>query len=787
MKFRELLNKKYILLDGAMGTVLQQNGLAPGEEPAKLALSDPALIESVHRRYVEAGAGIVYADTFGANRFKLGGMTADCVRAAVSLAKRAAGSASLAALDVGPLGRLVEPTGDLSLEDAYEAFREVIEAGSDADLIVFETFTDLAELRAGVLAAKDLGAENIICTLSFEPDGRTFSGNTPQTAAAVLDGLGVSAIGVNCSAGPEGLARIVRMMREVSDLPIAVKPNAGLPDPVTGAYSLSPEDFARETAKLFGCGARLLGGCCGTTPDHIRALKRALEDAPPFIASEGERIAVPFVCSARRLVKIDDVRIIGERINPTGKKKMKEALLSGDMEYIKEQAVSQAQAGAAILDVNVGLPGTDEPALMARAVKAVQAVCDLPLQLDSSSPEALEAGLRATCGRVIVNSVNGKKESLEGVLPLVKRYGACVVGLTLDENGIPESAEARFGIARRIAEACGEYGIDRSSLFIDCLTLTAATGDHGALETLDALRLCRERLGVKTVLGVSNVSFGLPDRELLNRGFLSMALFAGLDLPIINPNAAAMTDTVGAFRALRGTDKGCREYVASHADTQAQPQPQSSPTLGFCIEKGLRGEAARAAAQLLESEAPLDVVQKHIVPALDAAGESFEKGLTFLPQLIQAASAAQAAFDEVRAKLPKGASDGGKIVMATVKNDVHDIGKNIVCTLLSNYGFNVIDLGKDVAPETVLDAVKKENCRLVGLSALMTTTVASMAETVALLKKEAPECRVMVGGAVLTAEHAKRIGADFYSRDAKGAVDTAKKFFAERKEENRNA
>ncbi|MBQ9544399.1 MAG: homocysteine S-methyltransferase family protein [Clostridia bacterium] len=764
-----------------MGTVLQQKGLAPGVEPSSLVFSDPGLIESVHRSYIEAGAQVIYSDTFGANRFKLGDSAAECVKKAVGLAKRAAGDRALAALDIGPLGRLVEPTGDLELEEAYAAFREMIEAGRDADLVVFETFTDLAELRQAVIAAKDLGVENVLCTLSFEPDGRTFSGNTPQTAAAVLDGLGVSAIGVNCSSGPEGLSNTVRMMRQVSDLPIAVKPNAGLPDPVTGAYSLSPEKFASETAKLAASGASLFGGCCGTTPEHIKALKNALDSSPAAIKPEINKFMVPFVCSATRLVKIDDVRIIGERINPTGKKKMKEALTRGDMEYIKEQAVEQAQAGAAILDVNVGLPGTDEKALMTEAVKAVQSVSDLPLQLDSSSPEALEAGLRAACGKVIVNSVNGKRESIEAVLPLVKKYGACVVGLTLDENGIPETAEERFEVARRIAEACDRYGIKRSDLFIDCLTLTAATGERGALETLGALKLCRERLGVKTVLGVSNVSFGLPERELLNRSFLSMALFAGLDLPIMNPNIPSMTDTVGAFRALKGTDRSCRDYVAAHADAAPQTQSEKNLSLGFCIEKGLKGEAAKAAKKLLESVAPLDAVQEHIVPALDAVGESFEKGKTFLPQLIQAASAAQAAFDEVRQKLPKEASSGGKIIMATVKNDVHDIGKNIVCTLLSNYGFDVIDLGRDVAPETVIDAVKREGCRFVGLSALMTTTVPSMEETIALIKKEAPDCRVMVGGAVLTAEHAERIGADFYARDAKSAVDIAKRFFGEQK------
>lgn len=787
MNFGELLKKGRVILDGAMGTELLKRGLRPGEEPSLFVLRDPGAVRSVHRAYVQSGADVIYTDTFGANPLRLGDDCEKVVAAAVDLAREAAEGRALVALDVGPLARLLEPTGDLRFEDAVDAFKRMLKAGEKADLVVFETFTDLYELKAAVLAAKDLGWENVVCTMSFEPDGRTFSGTSPDEAVLTLSGLGISALGINCSSGPDLMLPTLRRFRELTDLPLVVKPNAGLPDPVTGEYSMDPETFARLTAALASAGATLLGGCCGTSPEYIAALSETVRSGafPAIPAPVSAKKRAPALCSATRTVALDGARVIGERINPTGKKLMKLALTEGNEDYIKEQAVSQANAGADILDVNVGLPGIDERAWMVRAVKAVRSVCDLPVQLDSSSPEAIEAGLRVCCGKAIVNSVNGKKEVLDSILPLVKKYGAAVVGLTLDENGIPETAEGRFEIARRIAAACDGYGIPRSDLFIDCLTLTVAAGADSAAVTLEALRRVKNELGLKTVLGVSNISFGLPRRDIINQSFLTMALQAGLDLAIMNPNSEAMSGAVDAFRALSGADPNGAGYAAKYAGISAEAKPSAAPGLGECIDSGLASEAARTAKALLETQEPMAVVEKYVIPALDRAGVSFEKGEIFLPQLIRRASAAQAAFDEVRAKMGKRPAGAHKVIMATVKNDVHDIGKNIVCTLLSNYGFDVIDLGKDVAPETVLEAVRREDCRLVGLSALMTTTVSSMKETVELLKREAPWCRVMVGGAVLTAEYAKEIGADFYSRDAMGAVETAKKYFGEENGDDR--
>lgn len=781
MNWNDLLSRSYGLLDGAMGTVLQKKGLKAGGDPVLLSLNDPETVRSIHQSYVEAGAQVIYTNTFGANRYKLKdeNTVGEVIRAAVALAKEAAGERALVALDIGPIGQLMEPSGPLTFEEAYDIFRQMLSFGEGADLVVFETFTELYELKAALLAAKETVSVPVICSMSFEADGRTFTGTSPEEMVLTLEGLGASALGINCSLGPKELAPLVSKLCRLSSLPVFVKPNAGLPDPVTGEYALSPADFARELSLLCRCGAKLFGGCCGTTPEHIAAVKAQLEKGTPFLSRPAEtEKREPAVCSGTKTVVIHGPCIIGERINPTGKKKMKAALLEGDMDYILSQAVEQTSAGAEILDVNVGLPGINEAEMMVRAVKAIQSVSDLPLQLDSSSPEALEAGLRVCNGKAIVNSVNGKRESLETVLPLVKRYGACVVGLTLDEEGIPPKAEGRFAIAEKIALACDRIGIPRRDLFIDCLTLTAATDQENALETLKALKLCKERLGVKTVLGVSNISFGLPQRELLNQSFLTMALYAGLDLPILNPNNAAMAGAVRAYRALAAWDKDSRDYVACYADAPATASAVSSAadySLEYCLENGLQKEAQKAAARELETLAPLEVVNQRIVPALDRAGERFEAGKIFLPQLIRCASAAQSAFEVISSVMEQSERKPLTVVIATVKNDIHDIGKNIVGTLLKNYGYRVVDLGKDVAPETVLEAVKREGVRLVGLSALMTTTVGSMKETVELLKKECPECKIMVGGAVLTEEYAMEMGADFYAKDAKASVDIAKK------------
>jgi len=777
---KELLkSKRYILLDGAMGTELQKRGLKAGEDPMLLNLTSPETVVAVHKSYVDSGSDIIYTNTFGANRFKLGDdKTVEAVvGAAIKNARAAAGDKALVALDIGPIGRLIEPAGDMSFEEAYGIFSAVVSCGGDADLVVLETFTELYELKAALLAVKDNCDLPVMCSMSFEKDGRTFTGNGIEQFTAVCDCLGADALGINCSLGPKELRPLAARLCACTALPVFLKPNAGLPDPATGKYTMLAEEFAKEVAKCY-CGDNLIfGGCCGTAPDYIAALGSELEALRPLPAPKKE-LGCSFVCSSTKTVIIDGVCVIGERINPTGKKKMKEALLCGDMDYILMQAVEQSSAGAQILDVNVGLPGVNEREMMVKAVKAVQSVSDLPLQLDSSDPVALEAGLRVANGKVIVNSVNGKSESLDAILPLVKKYGASVVALTLDEGGIPAKAEGRFEIAKRIVEKCDAMGIKRADVFVDCLTLTVATDQENAMETLRALKMCKELLGVKTVLGVSNISFGLPAREKINQSFLTMAMHSGLDLPIMNPNNDAMMSAVRAFRVLTAQDINSREYLAAYGEAEEQKTAVLADLgLEACIRGGLRSQARIAAASLLESLAPMDIINNLIIPALDTVGEGFEKGSVFLPQLIQCAAAAQSAFEVIGERISKGERSGDKIILATVKNDIHDIGKNIVKTLLENYGFDVIDLGKDVAPQVILDRVREEDCRLLGLSALMTTTVESMRLTVELVKESCPQCRIMVGGAVLTEDYARSIGADFYAKDAKASCDYAKKIF----------
>ena len=799
MDFPTLLNKPFVQLDGAMGTMLQKAGLPLGAAPELLNLTAPDQILAVHRAYIDAGADILYANTFGANRHKLAGTghsPAEVIAAGVSIARRAAeGTDCLVALDIGPTGQLLEPTGSLSFEEAAAMFREQAEAGAaaGADLIVLETLTDLGEARAAVLAAREACSLPVLCTMTFEQNRRTFTGCGIPSMALTLEGLGVDALGINCSLGPDELPPLVDELREWTSLPLIAKPNAGLPDPGTGEYSVSPAQFAASMAALAEKGVKFLGGCCGTTPAAIAALREALRGLPAPPHREYARRAA--VCSATRAVPIDRARIIGERINPTGKKLFKAALLREDVDYILTQALQQTEAGADILDVNVGLPEIDEPAMMARCVKALQGVTDAPLQLDSSDPKALEAGLRLYHGRAIVNSVNGDDESLDAVLPLVKKYGAAVVGLTLDKNGIPPKAEDRFAIARRILERALSCGIPKENVFIDCLTLTASAEQAAVRETLKALRMVKEELGLKTVLGVSNISFGLPNRELVNQTFLTLALAHGLDLPIINPNVAAMTGAVRAYHLLYNFDRNAQEFIAAYAGAgtaepaaapaaEAAPSPASAPQspddLAYAVENGLKADAARLTAALLETADPMEVVDSLLIPALDRTGAAFEKGILFLPQLIQAANAAQAAFEVIKAKLSSGHQEPvskGVIVLATVKGDIHDIGKNIVKVLLENYGYTVIDLGRDVDYQAVVDAAVRYRADIVGLSALMTTTLKSMAETIEALHKAKLDCKVMVGGAVLTERYALEIGADWYAKDAKRSADIAKEFY----------
>ena len=802
MEFKALLekknksDKKYILLDGAMGTMLQASGLKLGQIPEVLSFTNEELLIDIHRQYVNSGSDIIYTNTFGGNRYKLEGCgytVEQVVKKGIENARKACvGTDCMVALDIGPIGKLVEPTGDLKFEEAYDIYKEQIIAGRDADLVVFETMTDLLELKAAVLAAKENSDLPIICTMTFEQNMRTFTGCQVSAMALTMEGLGVDALGVNCSLGPDELYAVVEELGKYTRLPLVVKPNAGLPDPVTNEYNVSPEEFALKMAKMASIGATIMGGCCGTSPAYIAELKKALDGAE-FVRKETEYVSA--VCSASSTVVINQPRIIGERINPTGKKLFKQALKDHNLDYIMNQALEQIDGGAEILDVNVGLPEIDEKEMMVDAIRAIQSVCDVPLQIDSTIPEVLEAGLRIYCGKPIVNSVNGEENSLNNVLPLVKKYGACVVGLTLDENGIPKTAAERVAIAKKILDRALEMGIPKENVFIDCLTLTASAEQDGVMETLNALHTVRYELGLNTVLGVSNISFGLPYRELVNQNFLSMALTYGLTLPIINPNVVSMTGAVRAYRLLTGIDRNSMDYIQAYngytpAKSVKAEKPSASAdagaagsdapvkgTLAYAVENGLKNEAARLTAEMLEHMEALDIINGTLIPALDRIGKNFEKGKVFLPQLILAAEVTQSSFEVIKKKLAadnKTPVSKGKIVMATVKGDVHDIGKNIVKVILENYGYTVIDLGKDVDYMTVVNAAIEHKAKLVGLSALMTTTLVSMEKTIQLLREYKVDCKVVVGGAVLTPEYAKQIGADYYAKDAMDTVAAAR-------------
>ncbi len=780
----DLPANKFLILDGAMGTVLQQRGLPPGGCPELLSLTDPALVDSVHKEYISAGSQVIYANTFGANALKLartGRSVRDVVSAAVAAAKRAAGPNALAALDIGPLGELLEPMGTLSFERAYALFCEVAEAGAQAgaDLAVIETMTDLYEAKAALLAVKEKTALPVFVTMSFEAGGRTFTGCTIPSMARTLEGLGADAIGLNCSLGPDLLAPLVRELCKNTRLPVIAKPNAGLPDPIDGHYSMDPEAFAAALIPCIKAGATILGGCCGTTPAYIRQLKSVLADkapAPRRPAGGG------FVCTPVRPLLLDGVRIIGERINPTGKKRFQQALLQDDLDYILDVALQQEDAGADILDVNVGFPGVDEVSMLPRVVKKLQSAVTLPLQLDSSNPDALEAGLRVYNGKAAVNSVNGKPEVLAQILPIVKKYGACVVGLTLDENGIPQTAGERLAIARRILGAASSYGIPPEDVWIDCLTLTVSAQQEQAVETLRAVRDVRCKLGLQTVLGVSNVSFGLPNRSLITQNFLVQALANGLTLPILNPNQKDMLDAVAAFRVLSGEDAQCSAYLSRFAGQDAPERSAATAADGLTLEdaiiRGLKSDAGRLAEKALESESELALVERRLIPALDRVGEGYERGSVFLPQLLSAAQAAQAVFEVIRASIAEKGGESvqkGRLLVATVHGDIHDIGKNIVKTVLENYGYDVLDLGRDVPPDVIVQAAAEQNIRLVGLSALMTTTLPAMEETVRQLRALPYPPVIFVGGAVVTPEYARRIGADHYSKDARQSVEIARK------------
>ena len=805
MQVNELFRQSNtILLDGGMGTMLQAAGLKLGARPEELNITDPALIEGIHGQYAAAGSRIVNANTFGASAHKLAGSAytlKQVITAGIENCKRAcAPYGALTALDVGPLGELLEPSGTLAFEDAVAEYARIVKAGeaAGADLIFFETYTDLYELKAALLAAKENTHLPILASMSFEAGGRTFTGCTVESFAATARGLGADAVGINCSLGPKEIFPMAKRLAEAvpGNFPVFVKPNAGLPRADGSGYDITPQLFALQMKPYRELHLFAAGGCCGTTPEFIKLLNGTFAGCTPGRPAH----RMPSVlCTPVDTVTVDGITVVGERINPTGKKRFQQALREGDMNYVLEQAVSQAEAGAQILDVNVGAPGVDEPVLMEQVVKALQSVTSLPLQLDSSNVEALARGLRVYNGKPIVNSTNGELERLAAILPLCKKYGAAIVGLAIDEKGIQPKAADRVAIARRITEAALAAGIPREDIYIDCLTLTASAQQEDVLATVQALEACKKELGVRTVLGVSNISFGLPCRTYLNTTFLTMAMYAGLDLAIMNPSSEEMMAAVYAYNVLTNRDKQSTKYIERFADRvpastalaqAAKAVPAASAAeaeltgpyaaLMKAVEKGLKGDAAAHTRALLAEKQPLEVVDEALIPALDIVGAKYEKGTLFLPQLLQAASAAQSAFEEIKtaiAQKGEGSASKGRIVLATVKGDVHDIGKNIVRVILENYGFEVLDLGRDVPVETVVDTVREKDVHLVGLSALMTTTLKSMEETIAALHAAKLDCKIMVGGAVLTPEYAEKIGADWYAKDAKRSADIAKEFF----------
>lgn len=779
---------RVLILDGAMGTMLQKQGLLSASVPEAINLHNPRAVTDIHRQYIESGAQLIYANTFGVNRYKLqnsGYDVAELIEAGIFCAKQAARQYNpdvKVALDCTSIGRMLEPSGDMRLQEAYDIFREVVVAGKEADCIVFETFTDLLELKSAILAARENTELPIMASMTFETTGRTFEGAAVESVALTLSGLGVQAIGINCSLGPEQILPLAEQMSRWTHLPLLIKPNAGLPDPATHQYALTPEQFANVTHRFTDYGAGFIGGCCGTTPEFIAALRDKLAGKTRVNTHYAPQTAV---CSAQRSVPIDQVRIVGERINPTGKKRFKEALKTGQIDYIVQQALEQSQAGAEVLDVNVGIPDIDEPAMMTRVVQAVQSVCDTPLQVDSSDPNAIEAALRVYSGKALVNSVNAKDSSLHEILPIVKKYGAAVIGLTLDEKGLPQTAEERVQIAKKIVQTAQSYGIAKHDIVIDCLTLTASAQQDQAMETLEALRRVKQELGVKTTLGVSNVSFGLPDRETINASFLTLAMGAGLDLPIINPNNSVMLGAVQAFRVLANLDKNAASYIRDRSALPTTEKPRADKneevSLSYAIQNGLRAAAAQATKRLLMHMKPSEIIDTMLIETLERVGDSFEKGHIFLPQLMQAATAAQASFEVIKETLvkqptPEHELQKGTIVLATVKGDIHDIGKNIVKVVLENSGYHVVDLGRDVSAEAIAEATEQHRAGLVGLSALMTTTVKSMQEAIVKLR-QVSSCKIMVGGAVLTNSYAMSIGADYYGKDAKAAMDIAKGVF----------
>lgn len=791
MNFLDYMKNNIVIFDGAMGTQLQKKGLKLGEVPEALNITSAETIMEIHREYINSGAAVITTNTFGANELKLENINysvEEVIDAAVKCAKNAISTENIfAALDIGPIGELLEPMGEMSFDRAYEIFKRQVIQGvkSGVDIILIETMTDLYEMKAAVLAAKENSHLPVIATMSFEKDHRTFTGCLPSSMALTLEGLGVDALGINCSLGPKEIKPIVQELLRWTNLPVLVQANAGLPVLINGEahYGVKPEDFADEVYKFTELGVSLVGGCCGTTPEYIKAIKKKVSSmSPPKL----QKKSFTALCTPTNTVLIDGVKVIGERINPTGKKLLKEALKNNDLDYILQQGISQLEAGAEILDVNVGLREINQVEMITKIIKALQSIINAPLQIDSADPEVIEAGLRYYNGKAIVNSVNGEDKVLEKILPIVKKYGAAVVGLTLDERGIPDNADDRYKIAEKIVKTAQECGIKKEDVYIDALTLTCSAQQKDVVETIKTLSMIKEGLGVKTVLGVSNISFGMPNRKLINETFLAIAMSAGLDLPIINPNDEAMMDKIFAFNVLYNHDKNSEKYISKYGEnSEARIENMKKDTteinLKDLVIKGLKDNANIATRELLKTHTELEIVNSYLIPALDKVGDDFEKGIIFLPQLIQSAETVKASFDVLKDSLKlKDTSEisKGKIILATVKGDIHDIGKNIVKVILENYNYEIIDLGKDVPIERIVEETKKYNEPIiVGLSALMTTTMKSMEKTIEELRLNNIDCTVVVGGAVLTEEYARSMGADYYAKDAKDAVEIAKKVF----------
>lgn len=794
---RERIYKELLFLDGGMGTLLQEKGLNPGELPETWNLKNKEAVISIHRQYYEAGSDIVLTNTFGANALKFRDSEyrlQDIIQAAVENAKEARTLAGVddgrhyIGLDMGPTGKLLKPMGYLGFEEAYEAFAEVVRCGvkAGADLIHIETMSDTYETKAAVLAAKEESDLPVFATLIFDEKGKLLTGGDVPSVVALLEGLGVDALGINCGLGPKQMMLILCEMRRWASVPIIVKPNAGLPKQRDGHtyYDVTPEEFADCMKEMVEEGACIIGGCCGTTPEHIRMMTNVCREKAIHVP---EKKTDTIVSSYGQAAVLGDMPlIIGERINPTGKKRFKQALKEKDIDYILKEGIRQQEQGAHILDVNVGLPDIDEPAMMEEVITELQGITSLPLQIDTVDAKAMERAMRIYNGKPMVNSVSGKQESMDMVFPLVKKYGGVVIGLALDEGGIPETTEGRVEIAGKIIKEAEKYGIERKDIIIDVLTMTISSEPEGARIVLEALEKVRRRYGVKTVLGVSNISFGLPYRPAVNSTFYALAMQKGLTAGIINPGSEEMMKVYRSYLALMNFDKNCEAYIRAYADQEEKGKEKTGAkeemTLGYAIQKGLKEEAGHLAKACLGEAEPLDIINQHLIPALDYVGKGFEKGTIFLPQLLMSADAAKEAFAVIKEALEESGRQEEKkekVILATVKGDIHDIGKNIVKVLLENYGFDVIDLGKDVDPKRIVETAIKEQVCLVGLSALMTTTVVSMEETIRLLREEKPDCKVMVGGAVLNEEYADMIGADFYGKDAMQSVYYAQRVLKE--------